>query len=186
MENENMNPVDTTETVEVQEQEVKTYTAEEVAKLVASEADKRVSQALKTQAKKYEQKLSLSKLDESSRIDAEQKMRIAELEEKLAGYEIEKNKSELKTVLSARGLSAEFADIVHITDDIEESQSRIDTLDKLFKAAVAAEVKKRLASANPQMGNDGGNPVEFGKMSLADRQNLYNTNPDLYKKLSGH
>ena len=38
-------------------------TEEEVLALIQSEADKRVNQALKTQQKKYEKQLSLSKLD---------------------------------------------------------------------------------------------------------------------------
>ena len=122
----------TTETA--QEEAVKTYTQDEVLALLQSETDKRVSQALKTQQKKYEKQLSLSKLDGNEREKAEKDNRIAELEEQLAAFQIERNKSELKSVLSARGLSAEFADIVAIGDDITEAQANIDRLDKLFKS----------------------------------------------------
>lgn len=142
------------ETVENTEEEVKTYTQEEVLKLLQVESDKRVSQALKTQQKKYEKQLSLSKLDGDERAKAEKDNRIAELEEQLAQFQIERNKSELKSVLSSRGLSAEFADIITINDDIEASQANIDRLDKLFKAAVKAEVEKRLAGNAPK-GNNG-------------------------------
>ena len=48
-------------------EETKTYTQEEVLALLQSETDKRVNQALKTQAKKYEKQLSLSKLDGDER-----------------------------------------------------------------------------------------------------------------------
>lgn len=188
MENENTNTiVETTETAaEAQEQEVKTYTQAEVMELLQREADKRVSSALKKQQAKYEKQLSLSKLDESQRATAEKDMRIADLEAKLAEYEIEKNRSELKTVLSSRGLSAAFADIISITDDIEESQARIDTLDKLFKQAVAEEVKKRIGTGRPQVGASGVlTKEEFSKMSIADRQRLYNTDPALYKQMMG-
>lgn len=188
MENENTNTnVETTETAaEAQEQEVKTYTQAEVMELLQREADKRVSSALKKQQAKYEKQLSLSKLDESQRATAEKDMRIADLEAKLAEYEIEKNRSELKTVLSSRGLSAAFADIISITDDIEESQARIDTLDKLFKQAVAEEVKKRIGTGKPQVGASGVlTKEEFSKMSIADRQRLYNTDPALYKQMMG-
>ena len=116
--------------------DVKTYTAEEVAKLVQAEADRRTNQALAKQKKEYEKKMSLSNLDEQQRKDAEQQMKIAELEEQLAAFQIERNRSELKSVLGSRGLSAEFADIIAISDDIETSQANIDKLDKLFKAAV--------------------------------------------------
>ena len=144
-----------------QQEEVKTYTQDEVLALIQSEADKRVSQALKTQQKKYEKQLSLSKLDGDEREKAEKDNRIAELEEQLAKFEIERNKSELKSVLASRGLSAEFADIINITDDIEASQANIDKLDKLFKAAVKAEVERRLAGNAPK--GNGANAAEITK-----------------------
>ena len=106
-------------------EEVKTYTQEEVLALLQSETDKRVTAALKTQQKKYEKQLSLSKLDGAERERAEDKSRIAELEELLAQMNTERNRSELKSVLGSRGLSAEFADILAITDDIETSQAAI-------------------------------------------------------------
>ena len=64
-ENINNASVETVETTE--QQEVKTYTQDEVLKLLQSETDKRVTAALKTQQKKYEKQLSLSKLDGSER-----------------------------------------------------------------------------------------------------------------------
>lgn len=174
---------------ENQEQEVKTYTQDEVLALLQSETDKRVSQALKTQQKKYEKQLSLSKLDGDERAKAEKDNRIAELEEQLAQFQIERNRSELKSVLSSRGLSAEFADIITITDDIEASQANIDTLDKLFKTAVKNEVEKRLAAAG---GAPKGNSIASGgeitkeafkAMSLFEQNQLAKTNRDLYNKL---
>ena len=132
------------------QEEVKTFTQEEVLKLLQGETDKRVNQALATQQKKYEKQLSLSKLDGEERAKAEKDAEIAELKEQLAQFTIERNRSELKSVLSSRGLSAEFADIILINDDIEASQANIDKLDKLFKAAVKAEVEKRLAGNVPK------------------------------------
>ena len=169
-----------------QEEEKKTYTEEEVMSLLQKESDRRVSSALKKQAKDYEKKLSLSKLDEQERATAEKDMRIQELTEKLAQYEIEKNKSELKSVLSSRGLSAEFADLIQISEDLEESQARIDTLDRLFKQAVAEEVKRRLATGKPTVGTGSADELsreKFKKMSLTERNELYRDNPELYNKL---
>lgn len=172
-----------------QEQEQKTFTHEEVMAMLQSEADKRVTAALKKQQKKYEKELSLSKLDGSEREKAEKDNRIAELEEQLANFQIERNKSELKSVLSARGLSAEFADIIQISDDIETSQENIDKLDKLFKAAVKAEVEKRFAATGGNVkGNGTGAPETITKetarkMSVAQLQELKRTQPELYNKL---
>lgn len=181
---ESMNTNISNETVDTTEQqEVKTYTQEEVLKLLQSETDKRVSQALKTQQKKYEKQLSLSKLDGDERAKAEKDNRIAELEEQLAQFQIERNKSELKSVLSSRGLSAEFADIIAINDDIEASQANIDKLDKLFKAAVKAEVEKRLAGNAPK--GNGSTTQEITKeaarkMSMAELSAL---SPEQLEKL---
>lgn len=188
MENTNINVNEETQVQENQSQgeEVKTYTQDEVLALLQSETDKRVTAALKTQQKKYEKQLSLSKLDGDERAKAEKDNRIAELEEQLAAFQIEKNRSELKSVLSARGLSAEFADIISITDDIEASQANIDALDKIFKAAVKAEVEKRLAGSIPKgNGNSGGviSKESFKNMSLRDQQKLLQSNPELYKNL---
>lgn len=174
------------ETTQEQETEVKTYTQEEVMQLLQSETDKRVNQALKTQQKKYEKQLSLSKLDGDERAKAEKDNRIAELEEQLAQFQIERNKSELKSVLSSRGLSAEFADILAINDDIAASQANIDKLDKLFKAAVKAEVEKRLAGNAPK--GNGGTPAEITKeaaknMTMAEMNELAQKNPELFSKL---
>lgn len=176
---ENEVATETTETV-------KTYTQDEVLKLIQSETDKRVSQALATQKKKYEREISLSKLDDNERVKAEKDNRIAELEEQLALFNIERNKSELKSVLSSRGLSAEFADIIAITDDIEASQANIDRLDKLFKAAVKAEVEKRIAGNTPK--GNGASTAEITKesakrMSMAELQALEHSNPELFNKI---
>jgi hypothetical protein len=170
---------------EVETPEVKTYTQEEVMALLQQEGDRRVSQALKKQQKEFDKKLSLSKLDDNERAKAEKDNRIAELEEQLAAFQIEKNKSELKSVLSSRGLSAEFADIVAITDDIETSQANIDKLDKLFKAAVKAEVEKRLAGNAPK-GNGGAAPTitkdNIKNMSIAELQRLKKEQPEVYSQ----
>lgn len=184
--------MDTNETnvTETQAEETKTYTQEEVMALLQSETDKRVSQALKTQEKKFAKQLSLSKLDDEAREKAEKDERIRELEEMLRDRDIANNKSELKSVLSARGLSAEFADIITITDDIEESQAKIDVLDKLFKAAVKAEVEKRLAqSGGTPKGASSNSGAEltresFRKLPLSEQNNIYKNNPELYKKLT--
>lgn len=178
--------VETTETQETVETTEKTYTQDEVLKLLQAETDKRVTQALKTQEKKFQKELSLSKLDGVERDLAEKDNKIAELQGLLNEMNTERNKSELKSVLASRGLSAEFADIIVINDDIEESQANIDKLDKLFKTAVKAEVEKRLAGNTPK-GNGASAPEitkeSAKKMSMAELTELLDKNPELYNKI---
>lgn len=185
--NENTENINVNETVEENTtEEVKTYTAEEVAKLVQAESDRRTNQALAKMKKDYEKKMSLVSLDEQQRKEAEAQMKIEELQSQLAQFQIEKNKSELKSVLASRNLDVRFADIINITDDLEQSQQNIDSLDKLFKAAVKAEVEKRLAGNAPK--GNGGIPSTItketaAKMSIAELQQLKRTSPELYNNL---
>ena len=170
--------------------ETKTYTADEVMKLIQSETDKRVTAALKTQQKKFDKQMSLSRMDEEERAKAEKDNRIAELEEMVAQFNIEKNRSELKSTLGARGLDVRFCDIITITDDIEESQRNIELLDKMFKEAVKKEVEKRLAvTGGAPKGNSAPAPTDeitkekASKMSLAELSALKQKNPELYNRL---
>ena len=182
-ENMNINTSDNTENT--QQEAVKTYTAEEVAKLIQAEADRRTNQALAKQKKEYEKKLSLSSLDEQQRKEAEAQMKIEELQSQLAQFQIEKNKSEIKSIMSSRGLDARLADLVLITDDIEESQKNIEMLDKIIKENIKAEVEKRLASNSPK-GNTSSAEIakdSAKKMSMAQLNELAETQPELFNKL---
>lgn len=169
------------------ENETKMYTQEEVVALVQSECDRRVSQALKTQQKKHEKELSLSKLDGKAREDAEKDDRIAELEQMVAQMAIDKNRSELKSTLGSRGLDARFADLLNITDDTEANQKVIADFDKLWKAAVNAEVEKRISSNAPRSNST--NPSEmtkevFAKMSLSEQSNYIQVHPEFKNTMS--
>ena len=188
-ENKNQGVIDNSANEQAEQQnEQKTYTQDEVLKLLQSESDRRVTQALAKQQKKYEKQLSLSNLDEAERTKAEKDMRIQELEEQLKEYTILQNKNEVIKVLTARNLNPAFADLIAIGDDLEEAQNRIASLDKLFKAAVQDEVKKRLAGGVPKAGlstSDEITPEKFKKMTLAQKSELYRNNPELFEKLTG-
>ena len=177
--------------------EVKTYTAEEVDALLQSEADRRVTSAMKKKEreiaalkKQIENEKTLSQLDEESRATAEKDMRIAELEGQLKDFQTAQTKNEVMKVLNARGLSAEFADMLSIGTDTEEAQQMIDAFDKLFKKEVAREVKARLAetSAVPQIAEAMSGKMtkeQFNKLSLSEQQAVYNSDPELVRNLLG-
>ena len=190
---ENINNTTPTEETE----EVKTYTAEEVDALLQSEADRRVTSAMKKKEreiaalkKQIENEKTLSQLDEESRATAEKDMKIAELEGQLKDFQMAQTKNEVMKVLNARGLSAEFADMLAIGTDTEEAQQMIDSFDKLFKKEVAREVKARLAetSAVPQIADAMSGKMtreQFNKLSIAEQQAMYNSDPELVRNLLG-
>lgn len=167
----------------------KTYTQEEVLEMLQRESDKRVSQALKKQEQKFQKQMSLSKLDGDERERAEKDDRIAELEAQLAEFRIEKNKSELKSTLAARGLDAQFADLLNIGDDTQENQKLISDFDKLFKRAVNAEVEKRISGANIKGNNstnkdNGSMTVEkYNKMTVGEATRYLSSNPEFKEVL---
>ena len=167
----------------------KTYTQEEVLEMLQRESDKRVSQALKKQEQKFQKQMSLSKLDGDERERAEKDDRIAELEAQLAEFRIEKNKSELKSTLAARGLDAQFADLLNIGDDTQENQKLISDFDKLFKRAVNAEVEKRISGTNIKGNNStnkdaGAMTVEkYNNMTVGEATRYLNSNPEFKEVL---
>lgn len=186
---------ETVETVETESAEEKTYTLEEVNAMLQQEGDRRVTSALKKKEKEIAalkkqvaNEKTLSQLDEEERARAEKDMRISELESQLADYQLAQSKSEMMKVLNARGLSAEFADLLSIGPDIEEAQATIDAFDRLFKKEVGAEVKRRLAETSniPQLAEAVSGKLtkeQFNKMPLAEQQALYNSDPELVRNL---
>lgn len=175
---------------EEQNEEQKTFTQDEVLKLIQSESDKRVSEALKTQQKKFEKELNKQKslvgLDEQSRLKAEQDQKIADLEEELNKYKLANTKAEISKVLNNRGLDANLVDFVVTSNDTDECLEKIETLDKIFKSMLKREIDNRLKSNSPKnsIGLDGNITKEqFHNMSLKEQSDLAKNNRELYNEL---
>lgn len=181
--------------IEEQKEEAKTYSEDELKTLLQKEGDRRVTEALRKkdrEIKALEQRLanekSLSQLDEESRAAKEKEIRIAELEAQLKDFQTAQTKNEVMKVLGARGLSAEFADMLAIGTDTEEAQQMIDAFDKLFKKEVAREVKARLAetSAVPQIADAISGKMtkeQFNALPIAEQQAMFNSDPELVRQL---
>lgn len=187
MNTDTTNNVETTQGSATEQETVKTYTQAEVDAMLQSEADRRVSQALAKQQQKFDKQLSLAKLDGNEREKAEKDNLIAELQEQLAEFKMEARKSEIKSVLAARDLSAEFADIIKISDDTETAQATIEKFDRLFKQAVNKEVEKRLGGSTPKNSAPSMENLtreDMSKMSYGEVLALKRQNPELYQKLT--
>ena len=181
--------------IEEQKEEAKTYSEDELKTLLQKEGDRRVTEALRKkerEIKALEQRLAnektLSQLDEESRAAKEKEIRIAELEAQLKDFQTAQTKNEVMKVLGARGLSAEFADMLAIGTDTEEAQQLIDAFDKLFKKEVAREVKARLAetSAVPQIADAISGKMtkeQFNALPIAEQQAMFNSDPELVRQL---
>lgn len=184
-ENKNVN-VNENENSDTENQETKTYTAEEIQKLLQTETDRKVSLALKKQADKYEKKLSLSQLDGDARDKAEKDQRISELEEQIKNFNVLTQKNEVMKTLGNRGLPTGISDFLNITDDAESNQQIIEGFDKAFKEAIKAEVEKRMSSSTPKKNlpmNETLTKESFKKLNLKEQAEIYKNNPELYKNL---
>lgn len=188
----NQQTVTTAETAGAQDaqqeqvQDVQTYTADEVARMLQQETDRRVTSALAKQKKEYEQKLSLAKLDGVERERAEAANRIADLEAQLTDYKQRDRKNEAKAVFATRGLPTALVDHITLTDDVEQNQKLIEELDGAWKAALAEAVKQKFAgNGKVTVGTTPADAPDPKKMSLADKQRLYNEDPAKYNALYG-
>ena len=181
--------VTATENVNVNE-EVKTYTQEEVDKLLQQEADRRVTSALKKQAEKFEREKAESEklrdMDEQQRKEYEYEKKVKELENKEREFNLMQNKLEASKSMGEHGLPVSFVDYI-VAEDAETMMANITNFETQWKAAVADAVSARIAQPAPKGSNvsqTGLTKEAFKKMSLAQQSEIYRTNPELYKQLT--
>ena len=181
--------VTATENVNVNE-EVKTYTQEEVDKLLQQEADRRVTSALKKQAEKFEREKAESEklrdMDEQQRKEYEYEKKVKELENKEREFNLMQNKLEASKIMGEHGLPVSFVDYI-VAEDAETMMANITNFETQWKAAVADAVSARIAQPAPKGSNvsqTGLTKEAFKKMSLAQQSEIYRTNPELYKQLT--
>ena len=135
------------------EAEPKTYSQEEVDRLLQAETDRRVSQALKKQEQKNAEKVreaqKLSQMSAEQKYEYELQQREAAIAEKERQLMLAENKNAASRVLADKGLDLGLVDLV-LAEDAETMNANINLLDKAFKKSVKAEVEKRLATKSPQ------------------------------------
>lgn len=189
MDNIETTQVDNVET-QVEEQPIKTYTEEEVAAKLQAEADRRVSQALAKQQAKFKAQMDeaekLRTMNEEQKAQYQLEQRIKDIEAKEKEFALKENKYEAQRIMVEKNIPLAFADFI-VAEDAETMMSNITLFEKEFRAAVRAEVDKRIASPAPKanIGMDGGVTKEqFSKMTINQQMEIYNQDPELYKKLS--
>lgn len=183
MEEKNTNTETSTE-----EGAVKTYTQEEVDKMIQSEADKRVTQALEKQKKKQAEAEKLSQMSAEEKVKYEYQQKFEELTKR----EQELTKKELTAeAIKILGEKSLPTDLVHmlVGADAETTKANITDFEKTYNKMVAAGVKKALgqSSTTPTAASNisgGVTKEQFQKMTLAQRTNLMKEQPDVFKALT--
>ena len=171
-------------------EEKKTYTQEEVDALLQKEADRRVSQALQKQEKKNAEKMreaeKLARMNEQEKFQYELEQREKAIAEKERALSLAENKNEAGKILADKGLSLSLVDFV-VAEDAETMNANINLLEKAFKESVKREVEKRLSSSSPKRNlplDEVMTKDTFNKLPLSRQQEIYISNPDLYKQMT--
>lgn len=170
--------------------EAKTYTQEEVDKMLQQETDRRVTSALAKQQKKFEaekaESQKLEGMNEAQKKEYEFNKRVQELEAREKEFNLTQNKLSASKVMADRGLPIQFVDYI-VADDADTMMTNINSFEKAWKAAIADAVSTRLAGSAPKNSNvtqTGLSKEQFSKMTLAQQAELYHTNPELYKEMT--
>jgi predicted nucleic acid-binding protein len=168
----------------------KAFTEAEVQEMLQKEADRRVSAALKKQQEKFEAKMAeaekLRGMDEKDRAAYEFEQKVKAFEDERKEFSMAQNKLEAAKVLSNRGLPVSLVDYV-VAETAESMMENITTFERIFKSAVNDAVAQKIASPTPKGGGvpqTGLTREQFNKLSIVDQQELYKTNPDLYRQLT--
>ena len=176
----------TTEQAAATTEPVKTYTQEELQ----AESDRRVNQARSKWEKETSKKLTeaekLGKMSQEDQLKYQLEQKEAQLVAKEREFTLRDNKIAAMKALSEKEIPADLVDFV-VNEDAETMFENINKLDKYIKAAVANQIKARLASPTPKVGSGINNEYTketFTKLSLAQQQQLATNNPELYKELT--
>lgn len=169
-------------------EEKKTYTQEEVDKLLQQEGDRRISQYQKTLEKRQREANKLSKMSAEERAEYELSERERQLEERENKLIISENKAACTAILVQKGLDTSLVDFV-VDVDAETMNSKIKLLEKAFKASVKAEVERRLQGTSPKKNlaePDSISKKDLMSMNVRELQAFKNQNPEAYQQIMGN
>lgn len=151
-----------------------TMTQDELDKKLQGAADKVRTEYSK---KINELKAKIKELTPPTKTEAE-----LDFEKRLAALEAKEQKMALMDSLAANNISRDFAD--YFKSDVD-----IEAFKKVYDSVIEAEMKKKIKSNGykPESHKAGATVTkeEFDKMTMSQREELYNENLDIYRSLVG-
>lgn len=170
--------VDSTETNQIEVKEEKTFTQEELDKIL----NKKFAQwQKKTEEAKAEAERK-AKLTEAEKLAEERK----EFERMKMQFEYEQRVNSTSKVLASNNLPIEFADFL-IGDTDEATTQRVDLFKNAFNEALEKAVNERLRGRTPKASTLKALEItkeDFRSMSYKEKMDLYNKDKELFNKLS--
>ena len=164
----------------------KTYTQEEVDAMLQKEGDRRVTEALKKQERKQQDRekeaAKLARMNATEKYEYELEQREKAIAEKERALTLAENKNEASRILAEKDIDLALVDFV-VAEDADTMHENIKKIEKAIKASVA----KRLAGKSPVKAPEANETItreRFAKMTLAEQNQLYLDDPELYQKLT--
>ncbi|MGU9539170.1 hypothetical protein ACQX0N_09340 [Clostridium tepidum] len=164
---------------EVPQQEVKTFTEKELNKKLQSETD-RVRTEYSKKIKQMEEELKELRPKEKTQAELDMEARIKALEDK--EKEVTKKERLLKVAetLENNGLNKQLAKYLNV-QGVEDLESYITEVKETLNNQL---LNNSFKPSNHNSNKEKISKEDFNKMTLLERQKLYETNKELYVKLS--
>lgn len=160
----------------------KKFSQEEVDNIVKSRLDREL--------KKFKHELSeaekLAKMTEEERAKLEMEKLKSEFEAEKKQFQKEKLELEATKILNREGLPVDFAPLL-LGEDAGSTKSNIDSFKTAFQGAVEKAVEDKLKGGYKPKKAEGQAPgmtaEQFKAMTLSERQELAQKDPELYTRL---
>ncbi|NFR24920.1 capsid assembly scaffolding protein Gp46 family protein [Clostridium sporogenes] len=187
---ENLENKQTTETTEVnteQEQEVsqeieketKTFTEEDLNKKIQS-AEDRVRTEYSKKIKDMENKIKELAPVQKSQSELDMEQRIKALEQKEKEVQAKERLLNINNKLVEKGLPQGLTKFLNV-EGLEDVETSLNELKEIFNNTA---LNNSFKPKNHSNAKEVVSKEQFNKMSYMERQKLYETNQELYKKLS--
>ena len=168
----------------------KVATDREFKSFLDSEKDKHADKVLKTfKANNLEKLIDAEVLKRTGKNETPEQKAIRELQEQLANMGKEKEKAEriakYKDVLAEKKIPSNLTSFI-LGEDDEVTEANINIFEDAMKTYVENKVKERLKDSKytpPKSGEKKMTREEFNKLTLVEKQKLYDDNPNILEEL---
>lgn len=173
------------ENKDVEAKEVKTFTQEEVDKMISKRLQrerKDIEAKIEAERKEAEELAKLSEQEKQKKLFEKQ---VREFEETKKAFEAERLLNETSKQLASKNLPIEFAQMLK-GNDAESTFENIKVFETKFNEALEKAVTERLRGSSPKVATVSGGITkeDFKKMSLSQQAELARKDKDLYLELS--
>ena len=174
------------EDVKVDTIEVKTFTQEEVDKMISKRLQrerKDIKAQIEAERKEAEELAKLSEAEKQKKLFEKQ---VKEFEETKRAFENERLLNETSKQLASKNLPIEFASMLK-GKDAESTFENIKAFETKFNEALEKMVTERLRGATPKVATSTKVNItkdQFRSMSYMEKMDLYNKDKELFNELN--